>query len=286
MPDVVFIPSSVHLDFGAIPVVTMVRNMAPLELPFGGSSLADAPRNLVRFFLARRACRRSERVIAVSNHVRDFLVDRWKLDPQRVAVVYHGVDAGRPGRRPEALPDDGSPFLFTAGSVRPARGLEDLADTISQIPAGYRIVIAGEPDRETERYASRLRRRFASEQVLWLGHLAAQEMAWCFKNAHLFVMTSRAEACPNTVLEALAHRCLSVSTDQPPMPEFFHDAAVFYRRGDQRDLARAIGQCLALTESARNEMRERAIARSRCFTWASTVGGTLRELRRATEISG
>src|SRR5262245_46517428 len=37
-PDVVFVPTARYVDVGAIPVVNMVRNMAPRTVPVGGDS--------------------------------------------------------------------------------------------------------------------------------------------------------------------------------------------------------------------------------------------------------
>src|SRR5687768_14955989 len=63
-PDVVFIPNARMLRVPGVPVVTMVRNMEPLEVPFGGNTVAEGLRNAVRAVAARTACRQSDRVIA------------------------------------------------------------------------------------------------------------------------------------------------------------------------------------------------------------------------------
>jgi glycosyltransferase involved in cell wall biosynthesis len=275
-PDVAFIPNFVTLDLGTIPVVTMVQNMEPLERPFAGNAPLEALRNVARRAAARQGCRRARRIIAVSNHVRDFLVASWRIDPERIGVVYHGVDLPAERRRPAGWPDGVPPseVLFTAGSIRPARGLEDLAG----LPR--LIAIAGGVDPGAERYGRRMKR--AIDRAVWLGRLTAAEMAWCYANAGLFVMTSRAEACPNIVLESLAHGSLCVSTNKAPMPEFYRDAAIYYRGGDRRDLARAVGEALSLGPDAANDLRARARARADDFTWDATTEATVRELRRAT----
>ena len=282
-PDVVFIPSSVHISFGAIPVVTMVRNMEPLDHPFSGNSWNDGVRNLVRAALARRACERSARVIAVSEHVREALVSRWSVDAGKIAVVPHGVEAGGEEKAPAALAD-GAPFVFAAGSIRPARGLEDLLGARAAIPPDYRVAIAGGV--EAEAYAASLRTMHnGDERVVWLGKLSEAEMAWCFRSARAFVMTSRAEACPNIVLEALAHGSLSISTDQEPMPEFYGDSAVYYRAGDAADLQRALGSTLALGREESAALRDRALLRSRLYTWQATVQATVGELQKAVSYN-
>jgi glycosyltransferase involved in cell wall biosynthesis len=153
-PDVIFFPTARLVRAGAIPTVVMVRNMEPLTVPFGGNTWREGLRNLARARAARAACRRASRVVAVSQFVKSFLMQRWRIDEERVGVVYHGIDpveSGPPASRPDALSGD-APFLFTAGSVRPARGLEDVIGALPRVLQRYphqSLVIAGGADDES-----------------------------------------------------------------------------------------------------------------------------------------
>lgn len=284
-PDVVFIPTARVLRVGNVPVVTMVRNMEPLEVPFGGNTIVEGAKNVVRAAAARSAARHSDRVIAVSNHVRDFLVERWKISDRRIGTVYHGIDPADDGVEP--FPGlDAQPFLFTAGSIRPARGVEDVITALASTSRELRLVIGGNVDRGAEHYAAKMKRLAndlgVAPRITWTGQLNARQMAWFFRNAYAFVMTSRAEACPNTVLEAMTNGAVSISTDHPPMPEFYADAAMYYRERESADLARCIN---ALTESERVRLGARARERARDFTWDATARNTIAELQRAVELA-
>lgn len=292
-PDVVFIPTARALRVRGLPVVTMVRNMEPLETPFGGNTLVEGLKNIARAAAARSACRHSDRVIAVSNHVRDFLVERWHMPPERIGTVVHGIDPASDAEAP--MPASLAPlaearFLFTAGSIRPARGLEDVIDALSGVPDDVRLVIAGAADRGFEHYAAKMRDRIERQsltpRVQWTGQFDARSMAWCFRNASAFVMTSRAEACPNIVLEALAEGALSVSTTHPPMPEFFGDAAIYYPERDANALTRRLVEALALPTEERERLRHLSRARAARYTWKSTARATVGELRRAIRSRG
>lgn len=283
-PDVVFIPTARHIDLGAIAVVAMVRNMEPLLVPFGGNPLTEALRNLARAAAARRAVRRARRVIAVSGFVRDFLVERWRIDPRRVGVVPHGVDplAAQPNRDEK----DSGP-LFTAGSIRPARGLEDAIRALAILKKRrtVKLVIAGAPDGPMLRYAARLRRLAASlgvdRDVDWAGQLAENAMTDAMRGCAAFVMTSRAEACPNLALEAMSAGCATVSVDHRPMPEFFGDAALYYRAGQVDQLAQQLLRVLEVPGPAMTALRDAAQSRAAQFTWSRTAEQTIAELERA-----
>ena len=279
-PDVVFVPTARWIECPA-PVVTMIRNMEPLLVPFGGNTWAEGARNLLRARATKRAATRSARVIAVSQYVKEVVAARWEIDERRIGVVSHGVEPVGVVRRPAALPEGVErEFIFTAGSIRPARGLEDVLRAMLEVDRD--LVIAGAADSATEHHARAMRalagRLGIAGRVHWIGRLDAEEMAWCFARARLFVMTSRAEACPNTVLEAMAEGTGSISTDQPPMPEFYGDAAIYYRRGDAADLARRLRET---TDADLAALRERARRRAAHFPWQRTAAATVDELERA-----
>lgn len=284
--DVVFIPTAQWIPT-RIPLVNMIRNMEPLLVPAEGNAVAEAIRNVVRRNVARRAVARARRVIAVSNHVADFLKTRWQVTPEKIEVVYHGVERISVTSRPPALhPGIEQGFLFTAGSIRPARGLEDLLIAAREASEVQRpIVIGGSPDASTQRHAAELRRLVRrlglSDRVHWIGTLRPEEMGWCFDHAAAFVMTSRAEACPNTVLEAMAHSCASISTDHPPMPEFFHDAAMYYRARDASDLARNLIRFELQRDAVEPLLRSNATRRAKQFDWRATARATVDQLEIA-----
>ncbi len=239
-PDVVFIPTAAWFDTGDIPTVCMVRNTEPILLPFGDNPLREGFKNAIRARAARSACRRSTRVIAVSQFVRELVVDRWRIPANRVGVVYHGVaEATQPAeqQKPAAMVGQNvERFWFTAGSLLPYRGLEDIILALAtRRSAGEYLLVAGKGVYSDD-YQNRMKRlaeRYGlADRVIWLGHRPAAELSWCYANCLGFVMTSQIEACPNVVLEALSHGCACVSTKCSPMPEFFRDTANYYESGD------------------------------------------------------
>jgi glycosyltransferase involved in cell wall biosynthesis len=288
-PDVVFVPTARAIECGNRPVVAMVRNMEPLCRPLAGNALPDKVRNVARAWTAWRAVRRASRVIAVSQFVRDFLVDRWRVRSAKVGMVYHGVEpAGTiEARRPALSIPPGVPLLFTAGSIRPARGLEDLIEATARLKQdgiAAALVIAGEPDRHTRFYRDRLialaDRLSVQTSLVWAGQLDDAAMAWCFDNADLFIMTSRAEACPNLALEAMSHGCIAVAGNHPPMPEIFGDAATYYPAGNSRQLTERIREGLEIGRGAAG-VPELARRRAASFDWQDTARRTVDELVHA-----
>jgi glycosyltransferase involved in cell wall biosynthesis len=292
-PDVVFFPTARIVRCEALPAVVMVRNMEPLTVPFGGNTWRESARNVMRAHVARQACRRASRVIAVSRHVEHFIVRTWRVPSERVGVVYHGIDpaGGHPTSAPAALANLDQ-FVFTAGSIRPARGLEDLigaAPMLVRAQPGLKIVIAGRADESGKPYERRMRQLAArlgvTDAIVWAGHLASAEMAWTYDRCAAFVVTSRAEACPNIALEAMSHGVPIVSTTQAPMPEFFADVAAYYSPREPGELAARLTEILNAPTHVLAGARAR-MDRAATFTWQRTADRTIEELQCAVEMTG
>jgi glycosyltransferase involved in cell wall biosynthesis len=288
-PDVILLPAARAFELPGIPTVTLVQNMEALTAPVSGNTLPEAARNVGRRVVIKRSCRRSRRVIAVSSYVRDFLLWQWHIPADKIGVVTIGV---RPPlgpddvEQPKGVPD-GS-FVFTAGSIRPARGLADALGALALMRArgkAFTLVIAGEATpgaarhkRSLERLASRLG---VDTSVVWAGQLDQAEMGWCFRNCELFLATTRAEALSNVTLEVLSYGCLTVATDIGFAREVLAENAVYYPAGDTGRLADALCEARGLDDASRESWRVTAQRRAREYDWSVTAERTVAELALA-----
>jgi glycosyltransferase involved in cell wall biosynthesis len=296
-PDVVFIPTARWLNCDGIPVVVMVQNMEALACPVGRNSMPVVLKNLARSFAARRGSRRAQGVIAVSSYVKEFLVERIGIQADKVFVVQLGVNRAIPSadaRRPPVCERfRGGDFAFTVGSVRPYRGLEDIIDAMVAVARSKEhltVVVAGRSDPDTASYERGLRQRAEAKGVanslVWAGQLGESELSWCYDHCSAFLMTSRVEACPSTLLEAMSHGCVCVSTTSRPMPEFLGEGALYYPPGDGSSLARQLVRLSKMERRKLDFLRGSAFARAQDFTWEKTVDDTLGVLERVAYQGG
>lgn len=290
-PDVVFIPADRYLRFGSLPVVNMIRNMEPFIDNFTRDPTMERVKKAIQNIDTRRSARHSDRVIAVSDFVRQTVVVTWGIDPSRVERVYHGINLPHVDEiveRPYSIPDASErDFLFTCGSIRPARGLEDAIEALAHSSARgerHRLIIAGATAPSMVAYRAVLEQQLArngcAQQVTWAGNLDEKGMRWCYKNCSLFIMTSRIEACPNIALEAMANGCLIISSDTPPMPEFFGSSALYYTACDSKSLSKVIEDARHLDSATKASMRDEALKRGSAFSWDRTAAETLAVLTK------
>ncbi len=274
-----------------IPVVNMVRNMEPFVSGIKGNPLSERLRNWVRRIDGKFTFRMSNRLIAVSSYVRNFLLSVCKIPAEKIGIVYHGIDLpeDRYAYPPKAIPPGWQgEFLFTAGSVRPARGLEDLLQAIKYLSDSSMdfpgLVIAGETTSSMAKYRAILkdwiRVHNLSSKVCWVDDLDEQQMSWCYRYCKAFVMTSRVESFGMIGGEAMAHGCICISAKNPCLPEIFGDSAIYYKPKEGKALATAIRNVMDLSLQHRQVMSERSKERAAKFSWDVTAMETIHELAK------
>jgi UDP-glucose:(heptosyl)LPS alpha-1,3-glucosyltransferase len=151
-------------------------------------------------------------VICNSRMVRDEIVREFRVEPEKLRVIYNGVDlqdyspARRESLREAARAGLGAAardtvFLFV-GSGFARKGLDTAIDALAQASfRGFRLVVAGR-DRDAARYAGRAERAGLGERARFLG--AADDVRPLYAAADCLILPTRYDPFPNTVLEALA----------------------------------------------------------------------------------
>ncbi|MDD4869346.1 MAG: glycosyltransferase family 1 protein [Kiritimatiellae bacterium] len=290
-PDIIFLPVDRYICFGDIPVVNMVRNMEVFIPNMPGDTIQERIRKFIQLRLTCASVRRANHTIAVSNFVKQCLVDRLGIKEDKISMVYHGLNHTTERSndvRPALIPSgwkDG--FLFTCGSVRPARGLEDILQALAHLKAqnvNIRLVIAGETVTGMKNYRDGLVQWFEanglSDSVCWVGNLNEDEINWCYGHCTLFVMTSRVEACPNIALEAMSYGCVSVASENPPLPEFFGASALYYPPKDFATLAKKIQVAISVGQAEKVKISNTAKEIASRFSWDVCAQKTVDELQK------
>jgi UDP-glucose:(heptosyl)LPS alpha-1,3-glucosyltransferase len=152
------------------------------------------------------------RVLAVSSRVRDEIVSGYAVEPERVHVIYNGVDLERfdPGRRATLGPSarrrlglpEGSRVVLSVGSGFRRKGIDTLLRVWADgPPADAWLVVVGGDERLGAYRRMAMEPRLAG-RVLLTGPQAAVEEFYAAADG--VVVASLQEAFGNVVLEGLA----------------------------------------------------------------------------------
>ncbi len=289
-PNVIFVPVERSFRFRNIPVVNMIQNMEAFLPNIKGNSISERMRQRIQCLEGKRALKRADSVIAPSQFVVDFLSNRLNIPNEKISLIYYGVRTKQSddNYRPSVIPKSwANRFIFTAGSIRPARGLDDILNALNHLasssPGGEKLVIAGnikgpKISNYQQRLLDRIKKNKLADRVCWAGSLNEKEMAWCYQNCGIFVMTSRVESFGMIAAEAMAHGCVCISADNPCLPEIFGDAAIYYQPKNGNYLADLISTGLSWSNSKRKEVSARAKMRAAKFSWDACAEQTIAHL--------
>lgn len=283
--DVLYTANNVGIVAAPCPFVIAIRNMEPLAADLRGMPRRLQARLVMLRMLTRVSLRRASRIVAVSEYVRDHILGLG-IPADKVRVVYHGVDV------PAASADGGvhaetlnSGFIFSAAKFVRYANTETLIRGYHAMRASgitKPLLIAGgswDPAYEAE-IRGLVRALDLERSVRFLGYIAHSEVLDLLRRATLFIFPSTLEACPFTLLEAMACGATILTTRMGPMPEFCKDGARYFDPFDSRLLAQ---EAIALLHEPAERHRLAAVARSRAalYQWKNSVPELLAVLSEA-----
>ena len=219
--------------------------LAGVPVRIGSRRELNPDKSAGQIWLQRQAYRAATRIVANSSAARHVLESEG-VAPAAIAVVPNGVDlAAFPERPADALL--ASPrTVVTVANLRAEKGHEVLiaaaALLAGEFPAvEFRIVGDGPRRADLER---RVRSAGLERQVTFAGH--REDVAGLLAGADLFVLPSRSEAFPNSVIEAMAAGLPVVGTQVGGLLDLVdHDrTGLLVKAGDAEALASAMRRLL------------------------------------------
>jgi starch synthase len=261
-------------------------------------------------WMERTAILDADAIIAVSHGTKaDILRAYPEVNPERVHVIYNGIDLAEYRKTPEtkALTDLGvdptTPYVLFVGRITRQKGVTHLVDAIGYLPPETQVVLcAGAPD--TLEIAAEMRMKVEHAQrrhprIVWIEKMVTKrEAIQLYSNARLFccpsvyepfgIINLEAMACGAPVVASSTGGIKEVVVDGETgyLVEFDQDPVTSFPRHPERfarDLAARIQQLLLDPEKCRrfgDAGRRRVEA---TFSWTAIAHQTIALYERLIE---
>ena len=214
--------------------------LPPLDEPPAATTVLDVQHEVFPEFFSRAelayrrrvygwTVRKSRIVITISEHARQALIERLRLDPARVRAIYLAVDHDR--FRPDGRPRE--PFLLYPANAWPHKNHARLFEAFSQVRRErpeLRLVLTGAGH-------ERLALPAGAESR---GHVGLDELVGLYRSAAALVYPSLYEGFGIPCVEAMACGCPVAASDVASLPEVCGDAAVYFDPLDAESIADGI----------------------------------------------
>lgn len=237
-------------------------------------------------FMFPLALQKSKRIIAVSESTKRDLIELYKIAPQKISVIYEGVDEvffrelpnGRISELKMELRLDRDFALFV-GLTRPRKNLERLlsafAKLLSSLKGDVKLVLAGKVDTrflDVRKLAEQLK---ISDNVIQLGFVPEDKLLPLYKAATFLVLPSLYEGFGLPVLEAMAAGTPVITSNVSSLPEVVDRDAILINPYDVDEIAEAMYK-LFTDSNLREELRQKGRERARQFSWTKCAERTLK----------
>lgn len=237
---------------GGVPAAVTVHDLQHEVHP----EFFSAAERAYRQFAYGRSIRAAAIVVAISEHVREAVIERYDLAPEVVATIHHGIDHERFRPGPEARED----FLLYPANNWPHKNHDRLLEA-------FAILRRSHPGLRLKLTGGGHERRALPEGVESLGRVPFADLPILYRTAAALVFPSLFEGFGQPPLEAMACGCPVAVSRATSLPEICGDAAEYFDPLAPGDIAAAVERLLAAdrTHSAKG-LRQAAK-----YTWEASA---------------
>ncbi|MGH7741566.1 MAG: glycosyltransferase family 4 protein [Candidatus Eiseniibacteriota bacterium] len=260
-----------------VPFLMTVHDLTVLERPL------DYPlvTRLYAAALLRDLAPRAHRIATPSQWVKDRCSSMLGVAPERIDVVYSGVEqayfaapAGASDAALAARLGIRGPFWLSCGSLQPRKNLEVAVRSLALLKRrGFvtpQLVVVGKLGPHARSIGELGRALGVGEQVVLAGRLEDHELAALYRECNAFVYPSWAEGFGVPPLEALAAGARVIAARASCLPEILGEHAVWADPADPESWCAAWLQVQTESQDERASRREQARAWVRRYTWDDT----------------
>jgi glycosyltransferase involved in cell wall biosynthesis len=265
------------------PTVVTVHDLSFLHNP---ERFRAANRNYLQLF-TRLSVKRAKRVIAVSEHTKKDVMQVYGLPADKIDVVYSGLDSHfrRPPtqeieefRLAHGLPER---FILYLGTIEPRKNLSTLIRAYDKVrPEGIKLVCAGGRGWMYQDVFQTVEELRLSRDVIFPGFLPEDDLPLWYSAAEVFVYPSAYEGFGLPVIEALACKVPTITTNASSLPEAAGDAALMVPPDDSEALADTLANLLA-DPALQSDLATRGPKQAGRFTWQRAACDTANVYARA-----
>jgi glycosyltransferase involved in cell wall biosynthesis len=255
---------------------TTTRNRAIYWLKFYGYKTLS-------WLVARKATR----IIVPSEYVKNDVVKKLGITPNKIDVVYEAVENDFKKLQPdkkvayELMNKFGlvKPFMVYTGSVYPHKNLEIILQAIKarnyDRSLDFMLAIVCARNVFYERLNQKITEMDLGNVVKLLGFLSDQDLVSIYDEAFCLVQPSKMEGFGLTGLEAMSRGLPVIAADASCLPEVYKDGALYFDPNSYEDFLYRLDD-LVTNKNLYNELQLRGKSLSKSYSWKKNGQQTLK----------
>jgi len=247
------------------------------------------------FVRTKRMTEHARKVITVSEHSAQDIVEVYGIPREKIVVIHNGVSCDfRPVGDSVAFADlrkrlliPTERFILFAGGADPRKNHQTLVRAYSRcapLLSSHSLIMMGDATHRFGDIRETARTFDVENRTVCTGPLSLETLCLLYSNADLFVFPSLYEGFGMPVLEAMACGTPVITSRTTSLPEVAGDAAVLVNPEDVDELAEAMMRVLD-DEILQSQLRSRGLERAKQFTWQRAARQTLAVYREVCGVN-
>lgn len=272
---------------GGVRVVSIAYDLIPFLFP---EVMASQPWPVrLGWRLNFRKLREADAVIAISQATKEDLVRMFGLVPERVRVVYPGIDhslfnvsnAGSTVRQAEVLGRYGitGRYLLYVGDSEWRKNLRRVLEALIGVHEEIKLVLVGKRAKSDEKLYGWVAELGLQDRVLTPGFVPDIDLPPLYGAAQAFVFPSLYEGFGLPIVESMACGCPVITSNVSSMPEVAGSAALLVDPEDVVEIRGALERVVA-DQALRERMIADGLSQAQSFSWSRCAGETVSVIRK------
>lgn len=283
-PDVFFTPGHYAPRFCPVPSVISILDTSYLLFPNYFKK-----RDLIQLKLwTSYSINNAKKIITISNSTKKDIVKYYKINRDKITVIYPGYDEDRFNQNLSSVKTSGilekykinKPFILFVGTIQPRKNLIRLIDAyknISKKNKDINLVIAGKMGWLYDRIVDEVNKN--NSNIKLVGYVEDKDLPFLYKEARCFVLPSLYEGFGIPAVEAMAVGCPVIVSNVSSLPEIVEDAGIAIDPIDTKSIKEGIERALNLKEEEKNILIAKGLQRAKLFSWEKCAEDTLKILK-------
>ncbi len=262
-----------------VPLVVTCHSLEPYR-PWKEEQLGTGYN--LSLFVEKLAIENADIVIAVSEAIREDIIQYYNVTTDKVVVIHNGIDLDRWMPKPnDKIRDDygiRGKYIFFVGRISRQKGIITLIDALKYLKRKDLQIVLRSGAADTEEFKHEVEKKIQNEDnIIWIrGNLEEEELMELYSEAELFVCPSTYEPFGIVNLEAMACEKAVVASAVGGIKEIVvnEKTGLLIPPSDPEALANAINRLLGDKNLSRRFGKAGRKRVEKHFSWARIANKT------------
>lgn len=225
------------------------------------------------YLLMTRLIIATSHLIVPSDFWRNFILNKYSLNPQKIITTYEAVDPSFLNSKIKNLKFKIKNYILYTGNLYPHKNIEVVLRALQKLPK-LKLKIICARSVFSQKIEKLIAKNHLETQVEFLGYLPDDKFSEIYRQALALVHPSFLEGFSLTGLEAMALNCPVIASTSSCLPEIYGDSVLYFNPKSPLSLVKQIKN-LQHSKTLRQKLINLGQQQILKYSWQKTATKTL-----------